>query len=108
MISEAARNRIPRPILENSVALGALLEGAEPPLGLAEGEVQMIVGRPPSFVGQTDEGAPIVGDDGQRCWDGMLSYARNEHLVYRRDDGRVLRYEYEGALAYALAEDAAA
>lgn len=100
MIDPRAKARDPRPIIEDSVALGVLLEGPEPPLALAAGEVEMIVGWPLGPLRDAPwEFAVVPG------FAGLLSFSHEDHLVYRRDDGRVLRYEYEGALAYALAAD---
>ena len=97
MTAKLATDREPRAIITDPVELGLFLESPEPPLGLAQNEVTLIVGRPPADL-ETGEGQ-VPG------FSGCRSYARHEHVVYRRADGRELTYRYEGDLAYALELD---
>lgn len=92
-MARLATDRKPRPIIDNPLDLYRFLEGDEPPLGLGQSEVRMIVGWPPSTDGD---------DPGQMSWDGMVGYHRHSFLRYMRKDGRELVYRYEGDLAYAL------
>ncbi|HYQ13098.1 MAG TPA: hypothetical protein VEP94_06605 [Solirubrobacterales bacterium] len=97
MSERLATEREPRPIITDPVELGVFLESPEPPLGLGQTEVNMIVGRPPQNL-QTGEGH-------RPGFKGLQRYSRHQFLTYRRDDGRVLTYRYEGFLAYALVLD---
>lgn len=92
----AAASRTPRALVHEPDALLCMLEASEPPLALLEGEVTLINGRPPQNL--------ATGEGYVPSFEGVRAYWREHHLVYRRQDGRTLHYEYEGALAYTLAE----
>jgi hypothetical protein len=89
----AARRR-PREFFADTTDLGAALDGPTPPLALSADEVEAIVGRPPSDW--------TTGEGYEPGFGGMRSFSREHHLAYRRPDGCVLTYAWEGALAYAL------
>lgn len=92
---------MPRELFDSTVELGLALESTEPPLGLTATEVKAIIGRPGQIT--TENGFPeMIG--GNPGFDGMRSFSREHYLHYCCDNGRMLVYEYEGALAYALAE----
>lgn len=87
--------RTPREFFEDTLDLGRAMEDPEPPLALSQEEADALMGRP------VFEDGRLVGVE--PAMRGAGNYHRERFVEYRCDDGRLLRYEYEGFLAYALA-----